>query len=61
MIEPDLPKYQWGQRVKAAIFLTNDDSLPNAPADGLLVSAGRIGEICASRSPHHCQPAHRSR
>ena len=45
MIEPRLPKYQWGQRVKATIDLHNDGSFPNAPADGLLVSIGDTGEI----------------
>lgn len=45
MIEPRLPKYQWGQRVKAAIDLRNDGSFPNAPADGLLVAIGDTGEI----------------
>ena len=45
MIEPRLPKYQWGQRVKATIDLRNDGSFPNAPADGLLVAIGDTGEI----------------
>ncbi|WP_024512256.1 nitrogen fixation protein NifZ [Bradyrhizobium sp. ARR65] len=45
MIEPRLPKYQWGQRVKAAIDLVNDGSFPCAPADALLVGAGGVGEI----------------
>ncbi|MCK1636770.1 nitrogen fixation protein NifZ [Bradyrhizobium sp. 157] len=45
MIEPRLPKYQWGQRVKAAVDLVNDGSFPYAPANGLLVGAGGIGEI----------------
>ncbi|WP_027584119.1 nitrogen fixation protein NifZ [Bradyrhizobium sp. Ai1a-2] len=45
MIEPRFPKYQWGQRVKAAVDLVNDGSFPDAPADGLLVGAGDIGEI----------------
>jgi nitrogen fixation protein NifZ len=45
MIEPRLPKYQWGQRVKATIDLLNDGSFPNAPADGLLVAVGDTGEI----------------
>ncbi|MCK1515100.1 nitrogen fixation protein NifZ [Bradyrhizobium sp. 190] len=45
MIEPRLPKYQWGQRVKAAVDLVNDGSFPDAPANGLLVGAGGIGEI----------------
>ncbi|HVX77385.1 MAG TPA: nitrogen fixation protein NifZ [Bradyrhizobium sp.] len=45
MIEPRLPKYQWGQRVKAVVDLVNDGSFPDAPVDGLLVSAGGVGEI----------------
>jgi nitrogen fixation protein NifZ len=45
MLEPRMPKYQWGQRVKAAIDLHNDGSFPDAPAEGLLVGIGDIGEI----------------
>ncbi|NOJ44766.1 nitrogen fixation protein NifZ [Bradyrhizobium archetypum] len=45
MIDPRLPKYQWGQRVKAAVDLINDGSFPDAPANGLLIGAGAIGEI----------------
>ena len=45
MIEPRLPKYQWGQRVRATIDLHNDGSFPNAPADALLVGVGDAGEI----------------
>jgi nitrogen fixation protein NifZ len=45
MIEPKLPKYQWGQRVKATVDLRNDGSFPNAPAEGLLVGVGDAGEI----------------
>ena len=33
MIEPRIPKYQWGQRVKALIDLFNDGSFPNTPAE----------------------------
>ena len=43
--EPRLPKYEWGQRVRATIDLLNDGSLPGAPPDGLLVSSGDVGEI----------------
>lgn len=40
------PKYRWGQTVVAAIDLYNDGSLPDAPAqDILLVVAGGPGEI----------------
>jgi nitrogen fixation protein NifZ len=45
MIEPRMPRYQWGQRVKALIDLRNDGSFPNAPAEGLLVGIGDVGEI----------------
>lgn len=45
MIEPRLPKYQWGQRVKALVDLHNDGSFPDAPAEGLLVGVGGTGEI----------------
>ncbi|MBI5260936.1 MAG: nitrogen fixation protein NifZ [Bradyrhizobium sp.] len=45
MIEPRLPKYQWGQRVKALVDLRNDGSYPGAPAEALLIGVGGIGEI----------------
>ncbi|WP_029005751.1 nitrogen fixation protein NifZ [Azorhizobium doebereinerae] len=45
MFEPRLPKYEWGQRVKAAIDLVNDGSFPQAPLEALLVRAGGLGEI----------------
>jgi nitrogen fixation protein NifZ len=45
MIEPRLPKYQWGQRVKALIDLHNDGSFPDAPAEACLVNVGDTGEI----------------
>jgi nitrogen fixation protein NifZ len=45
MIEPRLPKYQWGQRVRALIDLRNDGSFPDAPSEGLLVGVGDTGEI----------------
>ena len=45
MIEPRLPKYQWGQRVKTLIDLHNDGTFPNAEPEGLLVSNGDLGEI----------------
>jgi nitrogen fixation protein NifZ len=45
MIEPRLPKFQWGQRVKALIDLRNDGSFPDKPAEALLVSVGDRGEI----------------
>jgi nitrogen fixation protein NifZ len=45
LIEPRLPKFQWGQRVKALIDLKNDGSFPNAAAEALLVRVGDTGEI----------------
>jgi len=45
MIEPRLPKYQWGQRVKALIDLFNDGSFPDTPVDTRLVGVGDTGEI----------------
>jgi nitrogen fixation protein NifZ len=45
MIEPRLPRYQWGQRVKALIDLFNDGSFPDAAADARLVGVGDTGEI----------------
>jgi nitrogen fixation protein NifZ len=44
-MEPRLPKYQWGQRVKTLIDLHNDGSFPNAKPEALLVSNGGAGEI----------------
>lgn len=45
MIEPTVPKYQWGQRVKANIDLFNDGSYPDAPPKALLAQSGEAGEI----------------
>jgi nitrogen fixation protein NifZ len=45
LFEPRLPKYQWGQRVKALIDLYNDGSFPDAPEKGILVNLGDTGEI----------------
>lgn len=46
MIDVREPRYQWGQPVVAAVDLYNDGSLPDAPAeDILLVVAGGPGEI----------------
>lgn len=45
MIEPRLPKYQWGQRVKALIDLHNDGTFPDVPEKALLVGIGDTGEI----------------
>ena len=45
MIEPKLPRYQWGQRVRTLVDLHNDGSYPDQPSDGLLVGEGGQGEI----------------
>jgi nitrogen fixation protein NifZ len=45
MIEPRIPKYQWGQRVKATIDLINDGSFPDVPEAGILVNLDDVGEI----------------
>ena len=45
MIEPRIPRYQWGQRVKALIDLFNDGSFPDAAVDARLVGVGDTGEI----------------
>jgi nitrogen fixation protein NifZ len=39
------PKYEWGQRVVAAIDLLNDGSHPMGQAQGLLAGAGSAGEV----------------
>jgi nitrogen fixation protein NifZ len=45
MIEPAVPRYQWGQRVRASLDLYNDGSFPDWPAQALLVRNGDLGEI----------------
>lgn len=45
MIDQRLPKYPWGQPVRAAVHLYNDGSVPELPVDGLLIAAGGPGEI----------------
>jgi nitrogen fixation protein NifZ len=45
MIEPAVPKYQWGQRVQAVIDLRNDGSYPECAADELLAAVGDVGEV----------------
>ncbi len=45
MIEPQAPKFQWGQAVSAVADLYNDGSFPDQPADAMLVKAGDRGEI----------------
>lgn len=45
MIDPRIPRFQWGQRVAALIDLRNDGSFPDADAEALLVAVGDVGEI----------------
>jgi nitrogen fixation protein NifZ len=45
MNEPAIPKYQWGQRVRAVSDLLNDGSFPDQPSDVLLAKSGDVGEI----------------
>ena len=45
MIEPQQPKFQWGQPVAALIDLFNDGTFPGEPESALLVKAGDKGEI----------------
>lgn len=45
MNEPTIPKYQWGQRVRAVSDLLNDGSFPDQPPDVLLAKTGDVGEI----------------
>ena len=40
MIEPRLPKYQWGQRFAPRSIFVNDGSFPDAEEESLLVAAG---------------------
>ena len=39
------PKFAWGMPVQATVDLYNDGSLPDIPADLLLIAAGGPGEI----------------
>ena len=45
MIEPQQPKFQWGQPVAASTDLFNDGTFPGEPESALLVKAGDKGEI----------------
>ena len=45
MMEPRQARFEWGQRVRAAIDLFNDGSYPEADDGALLVPAGGLGEI----------------
>lgn len=42
MIEPALPKFEWGQRVRSLLDLENDGSYPDRPESGMLVPAGEL-------------------
>jgi nitrogen fixation protein NifZ len=44
-VDPRLPKYNPGLRVKALTDLHNDGSYPDQPPDSLLVATGMTGEI----------------
>ncbi len=45
MLDVRQPKYQWGQRVFAAIDLINDGSHPDVAPEALLIASGTRGEI----------------
>jgi nitrogen fixation protein NifZ len=45
MIDPRLPIYEWGQRVRAVADLYNDGSYPGVPENAILVAGGELGEI----------------
>jgi nitrogen fixation protein NifZ len=40
-----IPKYQWGQRVRAVADLADDGSHPGAVLGAALVESGTVGEI----------------
>lgn len=45
MLDPQEPKFQWGQPVVTTADLINDGSFPDAPIDALLAAQGTRGEI----------------
>jgi nitrogen fixation protein NifZ len=45
MIDPVVPRFQWGQPVQAADDLMNDGSYPDQPRDALLARSGERGEV----------------
>lgn len=45
MLDPQDPKFQWGQPVVTTADLINDGSFPDAPIDALLAAQGTRGEI----------------
>jgi nitrogen fixation protein NifZ len=42
---PEVSKFAWGQRVRAAVDLDNDGSHPAGPAGSRLVDRGTAGEV----------------
>jgi len=44
-MESSNPRYEWGQRVQAAVEMFNDGSFPDQPLDALLVASGEVGEV----------------
>ena len=53
MIDPRLPRFEWGQRVRAAVDLVNDGSHPEAAEGALMVPAGGLGE--SVQIGHHAE------
>lgn len=53
MLDPRLPRYQWGQEVLAAVDLYNDGSVPDTEQDQLLIVQGGPGEIV--QVGHHAE------
>ena len=45
MIDPVLPKFDWGQRVIPHADLLSDGSYPDLDEGALLIEAGTVGEI----------------
>jgi len=44
-MDPEAPKFQWGQPVWTVVDLFNDGSYPNWPEDALLIATGDRGEV----------------
>lgn len=53
MFEPPRPRFEWGQRVAAALDLWNDGSFPQQSEGALLVAQGHVGEVV--RVGHHVE------
>lgn len=45
MIEPKIPRFDWGHRVVARTELYNDGSYPDREPEALLIDRGAIGEV----------------